>query len=267
VSGLEKVISSVESAVGEVQKTISRITQLERSILVHAIRDASSASPGLVPLSLVSEVRLGRQRSPKNHGGEYMRPYLRAANVGWGGLLLEDVKQMNFAPREQDTYRLALNDIVLSEASGSPNEVGKPAIWRGELTDCCFQNTLLRVRVTGTDVEPRYLLAFFRMLALTGAFARASRGVGIHHLGAQALAAWPVPLPRAAEQRQLVVRIDQALASIARLRKELHLTLTRATNLRKAIVTAAFTGRLPIRAELDHAAAVELPLLVAGEAN
>ena len=29
-----------------------------------------------------------------------MRPYVRAANVGWDGLLLDDVKSMNFTDAE-----------------------------------------------------------------------------------------------------------------------------------------------------------------------
>ncbi len=47
-------------------------------------------------LDELAEVRLGRQRSPKNHSGSRMRPYLRAANVTWSGLDLNDVKEMNF---------------------------------------------------------------------------------------------------------------------------------------------------------------------------
>src|ERR1700722_17982699 len=86
-------------------------------------------------LSDIAEVRLGRQRSPKNHIGDQMRPYLRAANVGWSGLLLDDVKKMNFTDAEMKTYRLLPGDIVLSEASGSPGEVGKPALWNAEITD------------------------------------------------------------------------------------------------------------------------------------
>jgi type I restriction enzyme S subunit len=104
------------------------------------------------PLASIAEVQLGRQRSPKNHFGPNMKPYLRAANVTWDGLALDDVKEMHFSPKEVATFRLAPGDILLSEASGSASEVGKPALWRGEIEDCCFQNTLLRVR-TG-HVQP-----------------------------------------------------------------------------------------------------------------
>lgn len=168
----------------------------------------------------IAEVRLGRQRSPGNHSGTQMRPYLRAANVTWAGLSLDDLKEMNFTDAEMSTYRLEPGDILLSEASGSPGEVGKPAMWNGELADCAFQNTLLRVRPRLVDGD--YLLQYFRHLALSGAFSKESRGVGIHHLGRAALAAVEVPLPPIDEQRRIVAvledhlcRLDAAMAGVA----------------------------------------------------
>ena len=99
-----------------------------------------------VPLSEIAEVRLGRQRSPKRAVGPNMRPYMRAANVTWQGISLHDVKEMDFTPDDFATYALQRGDRLLSEASGSASEVGKPAIWNDEVQDCCFQNTLIRVR-------------------------------------------------------------------------------------------------------------------------
>ena len=53
----------------------------------------------IAELQEVAEVRLGRQRSPERATGERMRPYLRAANVGWRGLTFDDVKEMAFTER------------------------------------------------------------------------------------------------------------------------------------------------------------------------
>lgn len=161
-----------------------------------------------VPLASVAEVRLGRQRSPKNHAGDQMRPYVRAANVSWSGLRLDDVKEMNFTDSEMDTFRLEAGDLLLGEASGSPREVGKPALWRGEIADCAFQNTLVRVRPRGPD--PEYLLHYFRHQAMSGRFAAAARGVGIRHLGSDALAKWRLPLPPLSEQRRIAEVLDGA---------------------------------------------------------
>jgi type I restriction enzyme, S subunit len=116
---------------------------------------------------------------------------------------------MNFTDAEMEVYRLQPGDLLLSEASGSPTEVGKPAIWMGEIEDCAFQNTLLRVR-PGPAVDPRYLLQYLRQQASSAAFGRGSRGVGIHHLGREALAKWPVPLPSIDEQHRIAAILDHA---------------------------------------------------------
>jgi len=176
----------------------------------------------IVPLAEIAEVKLGRQRSPQNHSGDSMRPYLRAANVGWDGLRLDDVKEMNFTDSEMETFRLQRGDLLLSEASGSPGEVGKPALWSGEIANCAFQNTLLRVRPS-RQVDARYLLHFFRHEAASGAFARGSRGVGLHHLGREALASWSVPLPPLDEQCRIAAILDQADALRTKRRQSLAL--------------------------------------------
>ncbi len=94
----------------------------------------------------VGEVRLGRQRSPKNRSANFPTKYIRAANITWTGLDLSDVLDMDFRPQERASYRLQPGDVLLSEASGSASAVGKPAIWNGDLEDCCFQNTVIRFR-------------------------------------------------------------------------------------------------------------------------
>lgn len=189
----------------------------------------------MVELEAIAEVRLGRQRSPKNHSGPNNRKYLRAANVGWDGLKLDDVKTMNFTDAEMKTYGLEVGDLLLNEASGSPNEVGKPAIWMGEIEDCAFQNTLLRVRPTDR-VDPRYLLHYLHEQAVTAAFARGSRGVGIHHLGREALSKWPVPLPPLDEQRRIAAILDQADA----VRKKRWAVLRHLDDLRTSVFSGMF---------------------------
>lgn len=166
----------------------------------------------IVPLSEVAQVRLGRQRAPKNHQGDSMRPYIRAANVTRAGLSLTDVKEMNFTDAEMATYRMEPGDIILSEASGSASEVGKPALWTGEIADCAFQNTLIRVRPFSH--EPKFLLHYFRWQALAGRFIEHSRGVGIHHLGRARLASWPTPLPSLDEQHRVVELLEDHLSRL-----------------------------------------------------
>ena len=202
-----------------------------------------------VPLSEIAEVRLGRQRSPKRAVGPNMRPYMRAANVTWKGISLHDVKEMDFTPEEFETYALRRGDLLLSEASGSASEVGKPAIWNDEVPDCCFQNTLIRVRA------PEPLVPFLHLHlykdARTGAFARAARGVGIHHLGAKTLAEWEVHLPPPDEQRRIVETVDSYFTRLDGVAATLERVRRRLKQYRASILKASVEGRLvPTEAEL-----------------
>ena len=140
----------------------------------------------------------------------------------------------------------------MSEASGSASEVGKPAVWNDEVPDCCFQNTLIRVRAPEALVP--FLHLHFYKDALTGEFARAARGVGIHHLGAKTLSDWEVHLPPPDEQRRIVetvdsyfTRLDHVTATLERVRRNLK-------RYRASILKAAVEGRLvPTEAELARA--------------
>lgn len=172
-----------------------------------------------------------------------MRPYLRAANVTWRGLQLADVKEMDFTEQESATYELRVGDLLLAEASGSPGEVGKPGQFKGEIEGCCFQNTLLRVRLP-EGLSPDFYEHFFREQALNGRFAAGSRGVGIRHLGAAALSDWQVPIPPSAEQERIVAAIDEAFSKLDAGEAGLRTVRRLLKRLRDAILTAAVAGRL-----------------------
>ena len=161
----------------------------------------------LATIGEVASVQLGRQRSPKHHSGDQMRPYLRSANVTWEGVSLDDVKRMNFDDNDYEKYRLDPGDILLNEASGSPNEVGKPAIWRGEIDECCFQNTLLRLRPH--EVDRDYVFWYCYTSALLGRFGEAGRGVNIRHLGKRGLSQFPIPIAPLSQQKRIVEAIEE----------------------------------------------------------
>jgi len=157
-------------------------------------------------------------------------------------LKLDDVLEMEFTPTERETFALRDGDILLSEASGSADEVGKPAIWRNAIDLCCFQNTVIRFRAEA--MNPRYALHLFSHFALSRVFVQASRGIGIHHLGAQRFSALIAPLPPISEQVRIADRLDElftdlwaGVATLERVRRKLR-------RYRSAVLHAAVTGRL-----------------------
>lgn len=179
-----------------------------------------------------------------------MCPYIRAANITWHGIDVSDVKEMDFTAREQETYRLRRGDILLSEASGSASEVGKPAVWQDEVPGACFQNTVIRVRATDPRDVP-YLYWSFVNDALNGNFAEQSRGTGIHHLGGKKMEDWPMAIPPLAEQRRIITAIETQFTRLAEAVPALHRVQQNLKRARASVLKAAVEGRLvPTQAAL-----------------
>ncbi len=204
----------------------------------------------------LGHVQLGRQRSPKNRSKDYATKYIRAANITEHGLALDDILDMEFKPNELETYRLAAGDVVLSEASGSPDQVGKPAIWNAEIQDCCFQNTVIRLRPILRNGQ--YLLAVFQHYYWNKVFAKVAAGVGINHLSAAKFARLAVPLAPLAEQVQVVAEVERQLSIAQAGESQINANLKRSARLRQSILKRAFEGKLVPQDLNDEPASVLL---------
>lgn len=191
----------------------------------------------------LGEVKLGRQRSPKHHTGKYMRPYLRVANVFENRIDISDVMRMNFTPREFEIYRLEEGDILLNEGQ-SLELVGRPAMYRNEISNCCFQNTLVRFRVYKA-MNAHYALIVFRSYLHNGQFRRIAKiTTNLAHLGANRFAKLEFPLPSAGEQVEIVREVESRLTAADRLAARLDRQLERARATRQSLLREAFAGRL-----------------------
>lgn len=150
------------------------------------------------------QVTIGRQRSPKHARGEHMVPYLRAANVKDGYLVLSDVLEMNFTPAEQETYRLLSGDVLVTEGCGSPAELGASAPWLGDSESVvCYQNTLLRLRAVEGSSDSGYLAHLARWCHHTGRWLEVSSGASILHIGHRRAQEVTVPCPPIPIQRKI----------------------------------------------------------------
>ncbi|MEX0741453.1 MAG: restriction endonuclease subunit S, partial [Phycisphaeraceae bacterium] len=191
----------------------------------------------------IAEVRLGRQRSPKNHTGDQMQPYLRAANVNWYRLRPDDIQKMNFTAEEMETYALREHDILVVEGSGSATEVGKCALVPSAFAGHAFQNTLIRIRPKA-DVDPRWLMYRINAEAELGGFLALARGSGIFHLGSTRTAKWPAAVPPLDEQHAIVETIERMLSQLDAAASETQRGLRRLSVLRDALAHAAVSGGL-----------------------
>ncbi len=204
----------------------------------------------------LGNVQLGRQRSPTKVGRANPTPYIRAANITEDGIDLSDVLEMEFSEAEKETFSLKVGDVLLTEASGSPEHVGRPAIWKQSEGLYCFQNTVVRFSPRGISSE----YAFYSFLAMQklGVFSKLSGGVGINHLSAGKFSKLPVPLPPASEQQALIDTIEDKFSMCDdQLAFNAH-SLKQCAAQRQNILRAAFSGQLVQQDPTDEPASMLL---------
>lgn len=195
----------------------------------------------LVPLRHAAELVLGRQRAPEFEHGDGQTQYLRSANIRDGRVDLNDVKSMRFSRVERLRFGLQPGDVLVTEGSGSRDTVGASAVWMGELEGpVCFQNTLLRLRPRA-GVDGRYLAWWARHAHASGLVAAVATGANIQHVGAEALGALTVAVPKLEEQRRIADFLDNQVSvldeALARARAMLPLLEHRALAWREAVLT------------------------------
>lgn len=190
----------------------------------------------------VGVVQLGRQRAPEHHRGPHMRKYLRVANVFEDAIDTRDVMEMNFSPDEFEQFRLEAGDILLNEGQ-SRELVGRPAMFRGEVDECCFTNSLVRFRA-GECVVPMFALYLFRHWLRDGTFMGiANITTNIAHLGAGRFAALSIPVPPLAEQRRIVAALDEMLGRVRAARASLDEASLLLERARQAVLAATFAPK------------------------
>ena len=160
-------------------------------------------------LGEIAETRLGKMLSAKARTGNGGRAYLRNKNVQWGRLDLDDVFRMDFSDAEFEKFRLREGDLLVCEGG----EVGRAAIWRGQLPECAYQKALHRVRPRG-GVQPEFLLYLFMHYSHARRFDEYVTGSTIKHLPQEDVRLLPVPLPPLGEQRRIVAAIEEQLSRL-----------------------------------------------------
>ena len=203
-------------------------------------------------VEVVGEVMLGRQRSPQYQRGKHPTPYLRAGNITHEGLDLSRVHEMDFTPEERNKYSLQVGDVVLAEASGSATQVGRPAVWKGDIPNCCFQNTVLRFRPRLVRVQ--FALIVFKHYAESGEFAEVARGLGLQHLGASRFAKMPFPLPPEKEQERIELATESRLQDSRKVQESITGSLSRFAPMRSELLTLVVQGQLVAQDPIDESA-------------
>jgi type I restriction enzyme S subunit len=207
--------------------------------------DISSGKHPVSTLGDVAAVSYGIQKCPANRPGQHARPYLRVANVQRGELDLREVKTINVPDAEMPTYRLEAGDLLFVEGNGSRAELGRCALWHGEIEDCVHQNHILKVRPDGERLLSDFAMTWFNTDAGKDHFFRSVKtSSGLGSINSTELRAAPIPLPPLPVQRQLVAKVAAQRKKIAAMKADAQ----QKTEQAKAEVEAMILGERKVKA-------------------
>ena len=185
-------------------------------------------------------VTLGKmlQPEPRDRVDELL-PYLRAANIQWGGVDTSNVKSMWLSPKERATLRLEEGDLLVSEGG----DVGRCCVWNRELPECYIQNSINRVRSVGRNSN-RFLYYWLLSLKEKDYIDVICSKSTIAYLTVEKLEQIPVPMPIPAEQTQIAAFLDYETANIDALIEKQQQLIALLKEKRQAVISHAVTKGL-----------------------
>lgn len=144
------------------REALAQLDRLTQAIFVEMFGDpvTNPKEWPLIPTGLLSDVQGGLQVTSARSALPVEVPYLRVANVHRGYLQMDEIKTIRATPAEVKRTLLAVNDLLVVEGHGNPEEIGRSALWTGQIDPCIHQNHLIRVRFDSARVVPVFACAY-----------------------------------------------------------------------------------------------------------
>jgi type I restriction enzyme S subunit len=204
------------------------------------------------PLKALSQLQTGLTL-----GKEYQnrslttRLYLRVANVQDGYLDLDDIAEIEVPAADAARYELRKGDVLMTEG-GDFDKLGRGHVWEGQVARCLHQNHIFAVRPRPELLIPRYLA-----LAMSSGYGRAyftatsKQSTNLASTNSTKLRNLPMPTPSVAEQGAVIAFLGIETARIDALITKVRGAIDRLKELRTALISAAVTGKIDVREEVE----------------
>lgn len=159
----------------------------------------------------VFSIKQGKSLSRSKQTGTNVKPFLRTSNVFWGNLKLDVLDEMRFTDEECSALALKIGDLLVCEGG----DIGRTAIWHGEIADCLYQNHLHRLRRLTDGVFPLFVMYWMQAgMTQLNAYEGAGNRTTIPNLSRSRLAEFEIPIPPLPEQKKIaavLLKIQRAI--------------------------------------------------------
>ena len=240
---IANLLSKAENLIAQRKESIRLLDEYLKSTFLEMFGDpiANKKKWKLLQVSEYGVSRLGKMLDGKKIIGNNLKPYLRNSNVLWFGFKLDDLLEMDFDEKDRIEFSLKHGDILMCEGG----EIGRCAIWRGELEECYFQKAIHRIRLNKNIALPEYFVYMFWLHTMNGGLNKYMGAATISHLTGEKLKKMKLPIPPIELQTQFA----QIVEKTETLKTQYQQSLQELENLYGSLSQKAFKGELNINDE------------------
>lgn len=240
----KRVVARIKGLAGQVNEahTLRKQIKTEIRALEGAFaRNLTSRFSDRMPVEKVADVRGGIQKGPHRAPGANPVRYITVAHVQRNRILAEDPRYFELTADELERWRLRAGDVLIIEGNGSAQQIGRTALFLGEIPDCVHQNHVIRIRPDPARLLPEFLNWFLNSPAGQDAVQAQSRTTsGLRTLSVGRIKQIEVPVPPLTEQRRLMAELDTLQAEMTTLTCDQDETAAALGALLPAILDRAF---------------------------
>jgi type I restriction enzyme S subunit len=259
---LDRETARIDALIGEQQRLIALLTEKRQAVISHAVtkgldptvpmKDSGVAWLGEVPghwevkrLKHLGEAIIGLTYSPDDvTNAQSGTLILRSSNVQMGQIAFDD--NVYVAADIPPSLFVRPGDILICSRNGSRSLIGKNAVIGPDAVGASFGAFMTIFR---SDFN-RYLRHIFNSKIFefqAGAFMTAT----INQLTVSTLYGMEVPVPPLPEQTAIATYLDQEINRTDALIADANQAITLLQERRAALITAAVTGQIDVRAHAE----------------
>ena len=251
-------------SLGEQHRIVARLKEcMERVDEIRALRaQISLAETALLPSSLASTFVSLKTEYPGVAIGECLvesrygtsrrcdapstaTPVLRIPNVSQGRLSFDDLKYCELDDKELKRHRLRNGDILVVRTNGSPDIVGRCAIYAEGGRPFAFASYLIRLRIDRDKADPNFLAFFLTSTMGRDAIAGIRRtSAGQYNVNSENLRGIVVPLPPLSIQKETTERLIEERAVVRAIVECQSVRAAEIEQLTSSVLRKAFAGEL-----------------------
>lgn len=236
---LDDEVREIDALIAELSELIENL-ELRRAAKTDALVKASRCDD--LPLGIIADIKIGKMlaASPGEEGKDL--PYLRAAHIQPAGLLDLSVeeKRMEFSSAEREAFSLRKGDILIVEGGAG---YGRSVLLSQDFPNMGFQNSVNRVRVKESMVDPKFVYYMLQSAKMNGRIEMVCDTATIPHFTSEKVSRFRIPVPSFEKQREIADELDRETAEMDFLIKEATELIENLKARKTALITEVVTGR------------------------